>query len=37
MTRKKREVDSTKVEKDCAHKEMQYSAKKDAVAVVLDP
>jgi hypothetical protein len=36
-TRQRKEVDSTKVGKDCGHKEMLYSAKKDAAAVVLDP
>jgi hypothetical protein len=36
-TRQEREVDLKKAEKDCGHKEMQYSAKRGAAAVVLDP
>lgn len=36
-TKPRKEVDSMKAEKDCAHKRMQYSAKRDAATVVLDP
>ena len=36
-TRQRKGVDLTKAGKDCGHKEMQYSAKRDAAAVVLDP
>lgn len=36
-TRQGMEVGLMKAERNCAHKEMQYSAKRDAAAVVLDP
>ena len=35
--KRRKEVDSKKAEKDCAHKEKQYSAERDAAAVALDP